>query len=199
MSTCASAPSVGNPPMIKCAGAAAWMTPCLAGSAGVLRTHGDDDAKLRRHDVKPLGAVLADADHVPAPAGALRGVGLDDVLDPLQVLGQMPEVAARGTAPGGGRCRRGARRSRGLLGLGHRAFQVLERQLAIVERALLGLLVVDRAAQLADEMFQAAVGIGEQIHPRAKLVVGRFLRLEDRPVGGRQRGEIDRFGTTLHE
>ena len=171
----------------------------FAGSAGVLRTHGDDDAKLRRHDVKPLGAVLADADHVPAPAGALRGVGLDDVLDPLQVLGQMPEVAARGTAPGGGRRRRGARRSRGLLGLGHRAFQILERQLAIVQRALLRTLVVDRPAQLGYEVFQAPVGIGEQLHRRAKLLVVCLLGLEQRPVGRRQRLRIDRFWTALHD
>ena len=121
------------------------------------------------------------------------------MLDPRQAPGQMPEVAARGH----GAWRRteavGVPARRGFLDLGHRAFQVLERQLAIVQRALLGLLVVDRPAQLADEVFQAAVGIGEQIHPRAKLV-GFFccskadlLRLEDRPVGGRQRLEIDRF------
>ena len=65
--------------------------------------------------------------------------------------------------------------------------------------ALLGLLVVDRPAQLADEMFQAAVGIGEQLHRRAKLVVGRLLRLEDRPVSGRQRLEIDRLEAALHD
>ena len=78
--------------------------------------------------------------------------------------------------------------------------------MAIVKRALLGLLVVDRPAQLADEMFQAAVGIGEQLHPRAKLIVGfllllegRLLRLEDRPVSGRQRLDIDRLEAALHE
>ena len=171
----------------------------FAGSAGVLRAHGDDDAKLRRHDVQPLGAVLADADHVPAPAGALGAVRFDNVLDPLQVLGQMTEVAARGAAPVPGRCRRGTRRGHRFLDLGHRALQVLERQLAVVKRSLLRALVVDRPAQLADQVLQAAVGIGEQIHPRAKLLVVRLLGLEQCPVGGRQRLQIDRFSTTLHE
>ena len=75
----------------------------LAGAAGVLRAHRDDDPQLRRHDVQPLGAVLADADHLAAPAGALRAVRFDDVFDAFQAPGQMPEVAARGTALGGGR------------------------------------------------------------------------------------------------
>ena len=42
---------------------------------------------------------------------------------------------------------------------------------------------------LGYEVFQAPVGIGEQLHRRAKLIVGfllllegRLLRLEDRPV-----------------
>ncbi len=73
----------------------------LAGAAGVLRAHRDDDPQLRRHDVQPLGAVLADAHHVPAPAGTLRAVRFDDVFDPFQAPGQMPEVASRCTALGG--------------------------------------------------------------------------------------------------
>ena len=86
---------------MRCAGAAGLDHALLAGAAGVLRSHRDDDPQLRRHDVQPLGAVLAD--HVPAPAGTLRALGLDDVLDPLKAPGQMPEIAARGTALGGGR------------------------------------------------------------------------------------------------
>ena len=180
--------------------------PLLATPAGVLRAHGDDDAKLRRHDVQPLGAVLAYADHLPAPAGALGAVRFDDVFDPLQVLGQMTEVAARGTAPAPGRCRGGARRGHRFLDLGHRALQVLERQLAVVQRALLRALVVDRPAQLADEVFQAAVGIGEQFHLRAKFFVVRLLALQRRalafeqlPMSLRQRLEIDRFRMGLHD
>ena len=118
----------------------------------------------------------------------------------------MPEVAPRGTAPGTGRCLRSARRDRGLLDLGHRALQVLERQLPIVKRALLRALAVDRPAQLLDQVFQAAVGVGEQRHLRTQLTVGlllpiegRLLRLEQRPVSFGQRLGIDRLTMGLHD
>ena len=192
--------------MIRCAGAARLENPLLATPAGVLRAHRDDDAKLRRHDVQPLGAVHADADHLPAPAGALGAIGLDDVFDPLKVLGQMTEVAARGTALAPGRCRGGARRGHRFLHLGHRALQVLERQLAIVKRALLRALVVDRPVQFADQVFQSAVVLGELFVLRAKLLVVRLLALQRRallfeqlPMSLRQRLEIDRLRMGLHD
>ena len=34
--------------------------------------------KLGRNDVEPLGAILADPYHFPAPARAVRALGLDD-------------------------------------------------------------------------------------------------------------------------
>ena len=127
---------------MRCAGAAACGNPLPAASARVPRAHRDDDPQLRRHDVQPLGAVLADADHLPAPAGTPRAVRFDDVLDPLQALRQMPEVAPRGTAPVAGGCPRAGDGSHRLLDLGHRALQVLERQLAIIQGALLRALVL---------------------------------------------------------
>ena len=70
----------------------------LALAAGVLRAHRDDDLKLRRNDVKALGAVLADLRHLATTAGAQRALGLDHVKDPRQVRRQMTEVALRGRA-----------------------------------------------------------------------------------------------------
>ena len=48
-------------------------------------------------------------------------------------------------------------------------------------------------------MFQAAVGVGEQFDPGAKLFVVGLLALEQRPMGFGQRLEIDRFGMGLHD
>ena len=175
----------------------------LAGPAGVLRAHRDDDAKLRRFDVQPLTAILADAHHLPASAGTRRAVRLDDPLDVLKVLRQLPDIAS-GAAPARGRARRRARLGGGL-DLAHRPFQILERQLAVVDAQLLGFLVEDQPAQFVDQVFQATVGIGEQLDLRAKLfVVGLFafqrraLLFEELPMGVWQRLQIDRLGVGLH-
>src|SRR6056297_981378 len=64
-----------------------------AGAAGILGTDGHDHTQLRRHDVQPLGTVFADLVHLPAAAGANEHLGLDDLLDPRQVRGQVATVA----------------------------------------------------------------------------------------------------------
>ena len=46
----------------------------------------------RRHDVQPLGAALADLDHLPPPARALGAVRFDDLFDTLKALGQMTRL-----------------------------------------------------------------------------------------------------------
>ena len=121
----------------------------LAYAAGVLRPHGDDDPKLRRNDVEPLGAVLADAHHLAATAPTVGVLGLDHLLDPRQMLGKMADVALRVRALRTRR-RRWGRARRGLcLGLGECAFERLEGELELVGVELLGLLSVHRAAQLA--------------------------------------------------
>ena len=133
--------------------------PLLAHAAGVLRSYGDDDAKLGGDDVEPLGAVLADARHLPATARTLGAVGFEHLLDAWQVLGQMAEVAPRVRALRTRR-RRGARRGR-FLGLGECAFERLEGKLELVGMELLGLLGEHRAAQLTQQMFEASVVLGE--------------------------------------
>ena len=112
-------------------------------------------------------------------------------------FGMLPDIAS------------GAARARARLGCGldlaDRPFQILERQLAVVDAQLLGLLVKDQPAQFVDQVFQATVGIGEQLDLRAKLfVVGllafqrRALLFEELPMGFRQRLEIDRLEVGLN-
>ena len=106
----------------------------LAGSASIFRAHRDDHPKLRRHDVQALAPVLADPHHLPAAAGAERALWLDHLLDALQMLRQMADIAL-------GPLRRARRRriaGRGLrLHFRTRALQLLEGQLALVRRQLL--------------------------------------------------------------
>ena len=59
----------------------------LTAAAGVFRPAGDDDPVLRRDDVKPLRAILADHVHRAATTGAGAVLGLDDDFDPRQMLG----------------------------------------------------------------------------------------------------------------
>ena len=86
-------------------------------------------------------------------------LGFEHLLDARQVLGQMAEVAPR---VGALRTRRryGARRGR-FLGLGERAFKGFEGELELVGMELLGLLGEQRAAQLAQQMFETPVVLGE--------------------------------------
>ena len=195
----------------------------LALAAGVLRPNGDDDLKLRRYNVQPLGAVLADLRHLAAPARAQRALGLDHLIGARQVGGQMAEVALRGGALG---ARRGCRARRGVgLGLGERAFELLEGEQELVGVELFGLLPEHRPAQLAHQMFEAAVAIGERddlgvqvfderfgallfetavaIAQRrvlgAQRLKSRLLACEQRPQGRRKRCEIDRAGARFHD
>ena len=114
---------------------------------------------------QPLAAVLSDAHHLPAPAGTLGAVWLDDPLDALKVLRQLPDIAS-GAALARGRARRRARLGGGL-DLAHCPFQILERQLAFVDTQLLGLPAVDEASQLADQVLHAPVALGERLDPGA--------------------------------
>ena len=168
----------------------------LALAAGVLRAHRNDDLKLRRNDVKALGAVLADLRHFAATAGAQRALGLDHVKDPRQVSRQMTDVALRARAL---RARRRRRARRGLcFGLGERAFELLEGEQELVGMELLGLLRVDRAAQLAHQVFEPAVAVfeiavavGERDDPGVQVFDERFgaLLLEPAVAVG-ERGDL---------
>ncbi len=112
----------------------------LAPAASVFRAHRDDHPKLRRHDVQALRAILTYPHHLPAAAGAERALWLDHLLDALQMLRKMAEIAF-GTRP----LRRARRRwitSRGLrLHLRARALtvqlnEVIERPLDDADRNL---------------------------------------------------------------
>ena len=52
------------------------------------------------------------------------------------------------------------------LGLGERAFELLEGKLELVGMELLGLLPVQRPAQLVQQMFETAVAIAQRRDPR---------------------------------
>ena len=85
-STWASAPSVGIAPYDEMYRRGRLSHPFLADPTGVLGAHGDDDSKLRRDDVEPLGAVLwrlrvATGLRVDQPLQCLldAGLGLLDV------------------------------------------------------------------------------------------------------------------------
>ena len=161
----------------------------LALAAGVLRAHRDDDLELRRNDVKPLGAILADLRHLATTARTQRALGLDHIKDPRQVSRQMTDVALRGRALGTRRRRRRrARRSVGL-GLGERAFEFLEGEQELVGVELLGLVPEHRPAQLVEQVFETAVGVfqvlvavGERGDLGAKRLNRRLLGLRTAPT-----------------
>jgi len=124
-----------------------------AGAAGVFGADSDDHAQLRRHDVQPVGAVLADLVHLPAAAWADEAVGFDDPLDPGQVLGQVAAVA-----PGHPFAFRRGIAGRLILflflGLGDCNVEVLERQLPVVLVELLGLLAMHHMVQFGHQVFE---------------------------------------------
>ena len=171
--------------------------PFLAGPAGILRPHGDDHPKLRGNDVEPLGAIFADANHLAATARAECALGLDYFLDPRQVGRQMTDVALCGRALGTWRPRRARR---GLfLGLGERAFELLEGKLELVGMELLGLLPVQRPAQLVQQMFETAVAIAQRRDLGAKRLKSRLLSFEQHPQGRCKRSWIDHACARLHD
>ena len=84
------------------------------------------------------------------------------------------------------------------LGLGERAFELLEGEQELVGMELLGLLAVDRAAQLAHQVFEPAVAVfeiavavGERDDPGVQVFDERFgaLLLEPAVAVG-ERGDL---------
>ena len=100
----------------------------------------------------------------------------------------MTEVALRGGALG---ARRGCRARRGVgLGLGERAFELLEGEQELVGVELLGLLPEHRPAQLAHQVFEAAVAVfeiavavGERDDPGVQVFDDRFGAVLLEPAG----------------
>jgi len=104
--------------------------PLLALAAGVFRPAGDDDLVLRRDHVEPLRAVFADRSHRLAATGTSSVRGLDDDLDPRQMLGQRAAHTPAFLGPGA------LQRRIGLLllrfGFGDGLFEVLQRKMELV-------------------------------------------------------------------
>jgi hypothetical protein len=80
--TWATVASVGDPPSISRAGAAACSTPSSHLRQAYFGPHGDQHAELRRHDVKPLAPVRANAVQL-ALAGLV--IDIDDQFDPRRM------------------------------------------------------------------------------------------------------------------
>src|SRR6056297_1512131 len=168
-----------------------------AGAAGILGTDGHDHTQLRRHDVQPLGTVFADLVHLPAAAGAHEHLGLDDLLDPRQVRGQVATVA-----PGQPFAFRRVIAGRLILflflGLGDSDLQVLESQLPLVLVELLGLLAMHDMVQFGHQVLEALVDFleaGRLAHQRGDsvaLVLGNGRKVDIRQ--GRHVPNIPRTG-----
>ena len=164
----------------------------LATPAGVFGPHGDDHPQLRRHDVQTLAPVLADPVHLPAAARAVPALRLDHPLDPRQVLGQMADIARRRRPF---RRRRRLRRRGGfhrLLEFRRRGDEILEGQLPLVGRQLLGPLPVNHPLQLAHQMFETADPLGLCLVPvRQHLVLGAQRVQSGRRLRGRQGRKVN--------
>ena len=134
---------------------------------------------------------LADLVHLPAATGAFQAVGLDDLLDARQVLGQVAAVApghrfALGLI--------GVRRCLALLflGLGDGNGEIFEGQLPVVLVELFGLLAMHHMVQLRHEMLKAFVDLLKCCHTCSC----RLQSLEGRAVIRRQNGEVKVFGSS---
>ena len=65
----------------------------LARAAAVARPTCDQHPEGGRHDIEPLGNILADLVERTAAAGAVLALDVDDLLDPLEVRWQGAAVA----------------------------------------------------------------------------------------------------------
>lgn len=106
-----------------------------AGTAGIFRTTGGDDAELRRDDVQPLGDILANAMQATA-ADADQAFRLDDLFDTGKMLRKRAAIGRAGlgdSVPSTSVCL--------LFGMDkcHSRFQVFQRQIELVSTSLLGL------------------------------------------------------------
>ena len=104
--------------------------PIGAGPASVFRAHGYKHAELGRDDVQALAPVFADPVHASASMGTVLAFGLDDLLNPRQVLRQVAEVALHGRLPCAGTF--GGLSILRLLRLRNCHGQILESELAVV-------------------------------------------------------------------
>jgi len=83
--------SVGNPAWINRAGRWSLGDAISAGTAGVFGAASDDDAELRRNDIKPLGHVFADSMQASATS-ADQAFRRDDLLDTREMGGKRAAI-----------------------------------------------------------------------------------------------------------
>lgn len=145
-----------------------------AAATGVSRAPRHQNLELRRDHVEALGDILSDPGHLATAAGAKGAGRLDHAFDPRQVRWQIPAVArrlARFISARPGKCCLGLL----LCGLQHALgqFGVLERQIELVGRQLLGTLAEAFALRGAQYALQPAV---------------RLLYLRERGLDLRQAG-----------
>ena len=182
-STWATVASVGMPPSISRAGAGACTTTSSQARQAYFGRRVTMHAELGRHDVEPLGDVLADPMQRAPAARAGLVLDVDDLLDPRQVRRQRTAVGAALRCPVGAL----GRISRLLAGeaLGLDLLGLLEPEQQLVDRQALGPAAEAMALQLLDDLAQ----------PLVLGALGREHRLEarsDRPVGvGRVAHEAD--------
>jgi hypothetical protein len=116
--------------------------------------------ELRRDHVEPSGYVLAYLRHLPTAARTQDARRLDHTFNPGQVRREMTEVACR---LAGCLAARPGKRSLGLLlrSLKHtlRQFCILERQVELVGRQLLGAFAELLALRCAQDIFQPTIGL----------------------------------------
>ena len=163
-----------------------------AAAAGVLRPDGHDHPEPGGGDVEPFAAIFPDPHHGPAAAGAKRALGLENALDPWQLLRQPAKMA-----PGRGSLRarprpRHAGGGLGRLDLRHGSLEVLEGELPLVHAQLLRLPAVQRLPELPHQMLEPTVLLGECFDLLLERAPCRALGFDEGTQLGRQGGEVDR-------
>ena len=175
--------------MIRCEGAAAWVTPSVQVRQAYfgrtvtplahvnMRCRAADDAQLRRHDVQPLAAVFADPVHDAAAARADQAGGFDDLFDAWKPRRQIADGALR---RGFGRAiaRLSCPRFLFRLNLGQRDGQVFERQLPFILGQLFRPLAVQGMVQLSDPLAES--GLSSNHERQMLLPTGDFCQRRHR-------------------
>ena len=122
--------------------------------ASVFWRAGDKHTELSRHDIEPLGDILADLGHLATTAGAERGFGFDDPLDPRQMFRKVTAVSVDlATLASFLSLKRVPRLFLGGLQHSLRDFNVFKRQIELLWIEFLGLTAELLSLQFADNAF----------------------------------------------
>lgn len=122
-----------------------------AGAAGVFGAYSYDHAQLRRDDVQPLAAILADFMHLITAAGTVEALWFNELFDPGEMVRQIADVTFDHRAFTLGSLLRHWRGVAGYLNLGYGGLKVFKDQLEFILVQLLGLVAVERLSKLLDQ------------------------------------------------